>query len=140
MIKNIFKSIGAVIAGFIVILVLSVGTDTVLEQIGVFPRQALFDTGLLLIALAYRSVYSVIGCYLTAKLAPDRPMRHALALGLLGVAVSAAGTIAARDLGPLWYGVALVVIALPLAWLSGRLFELRSGAPESRSSFRGETH
>jgi hypothetical protein len=138
--KNIFKSIGAVIAGFIVILVLSVGTDTVLEQIGVFPRQALFDTGLLLIALAYRSVYSVIGCYLTAKLAPDRPMRHALALGSLGVAVSAAGTIAARDLGPLWYGVALVVIALPLAWLSGRLFELRSGAPESRSSFRGETH
>jgi hypothetical protein len=140
MIKNIFKSIGAVIAGFIAILVLSVGTDTVLEQIGVFPRQALFDTGLLLIALAYRSVYSVIGCYLTAKLAPDRPMRHALALGSLGVAVSAAGTIAARDLGPLWYGVALVVIALPLAWLSGRLFELRSGAPESRSSFRGETH
>ncbi len=119
------RRILSVLAGFVVILILSVVTDTVLESTGMFPPpdRGLFDTGLLLIALTYRAVYSVIGCYVTAKLAPNRPMAHALALGLLGVVVSAIGTYAARDLGPAWYGIALVLLALPLAWVGGKLFE-----------------
>ena len=124
--KSIFKSIGAVLAGFLVIVTLSVGTDTILEQTGVLPRGALFDTGLLLLALMYRSLYSVIGAYITARLAPNRPMRHALALGVWGIFVSALGALAASDLGPAWYGLALVVVSLPLSWLGGREFELRS--------------
>ena len=35
--KEIFKSIGAVLAGFITVFVLSVATDFVLETMGVFP-------------------------------------------------------------------------------------------------------
>jgi hypothetical protein len=124
--KNVFKSIGAVVAGFLAIVILSVGTDTILEQVGVLPQGALFDTGLLLLALMYRSLYSVIGAYITARLAPDQAMRHALALGLLGIVVSGLGALAARDLGPAWYGLALVVVSLPLAWLGGREFELRA--------------
>ncbi len=122
------RRILSVLAGFLVIVILSVATDSVLEYNGVLPPpdKGLFDTGLLLLALTYRCIYSVIGCYVTARLAPDRPLAHALALGLLGVVVSAAGTIAAQGLGPAWYGIALAVLALPLAWLGGRLFELRS--------------
>jgi hypothetical protein len=124
--KNLFKSIGSVLTGFLAIVILSVGTDTILEQGGVLPEGALFDTGLLLLALMYRSLYSVIGAYITARLAPNQPMRHALALGVLGIVVSSLGTLAARDLGPTWYGFALVLVSLPLAWLGGREFELRS--------------
>lgn len=124
--KNIFKSIGSVLAGFLAIVILSVGTDTILEQAGILPEGALFDTGLLLLALMYRSLYSMIGAYLTARLAPNQPMRHALALGVLGIVVSSLGALAARDLGPAWYGFALVLVSLPLAWLGGREFELRS--------------
>ena len=131
MTKNTFKSIGAVLAGFLAIVILSVGTDTILEQMGVLPAGALFDTGLLLLALMYRSLYSVIGAYITARLAPHHPMRHALALGVLGIIVSALGTLAARDLGPAWYGFALVLVSLPLAWLGGKEFELRSLAAQS---------
>ncbi len=122
------RRILSVLAGFLVIVILSVATDAVLEYNGVLPPpdKGLFDTGLLLLALTYRCIYSVIGCYITARLAPDRPLAHALALGLLGVVVSAAGTIGAQGLGPAWYGIALAVLALPLAWLGGRLFELRS--------------
>jgi hypothetical protein len=43
--KSIFKSIGAVLGGFIVIVILSIITDTVFEQTGVLPREKLFDTG-----------------------------------------------------------------------------------------------
>ncbi len=128
--RLLVRRILSVLAGFLVIAILSVVTDTALEQAGVLPPpdKGLFDTGLLLLALAYRSVFSVIGCYVTAWLAPDRPVAHALALGLLGVIVSALGTIAARGLGPAWYGLSLVVVALPLAWLGGKLYESRSAS------------
>lgn len=122
-----FRRVVSVIAGFVAIVILSVGTDAVLEQTGVLPRGALFGTGPVLLALTYRSVYSVIGCYIAAKLAPDHPMGHALALGVLGFVVSAVGSVVARDLAPAWYGLALVVLALPLAWLGGKLFELSLG-------------
>jgi hypothetical protein len=35
--RKIFKSIGAVLAGFVTVFVLSVATDFVLEKIGFFP-------------------------------------------------------------------------------------------------------
>jgi hypothetical protein len=35
--KNTLKSIGAVVGGFLTVVILSVGTDTVLEQMGIFP-------------------------------------------------------------------------------------------------------
>jgi hypothetical protein len=126
--RFLVSSILSVLAGFLVIVILSIVTDAALEQVGVLPPpdKGLFDTGLLLVALIYRCIYSVIGCYFTAILAPDRPVAHALALGLLGVVVSAAGTMAGQSLGPAWYGIALAVLALPLAWLGGKLFELRS--------------
>ena len=35
--KNTLKSIGAVLAGFVAVFVLSLGTDVVLHATGVFP-------------------------------------------------------------------------------------------------------
>ena len=127
--KNVFKSIGAVFAGFLVIVILSVLTDTVFEQTGVLPRGSLFGAGPVLLALTYRILYSVIGCYLAARLAPDRPMGHALALGVVGVFVSAIGSIAARGLAPAWYVWALILVALPCAWVGGQWALVRRNDP-----------
>jgi hypothetical protein len=80
------------------------------------------NTSLNLLALAYRCVYAVVGSYIAARLAPRAPMRHALALGVVGLVVSVAGTIAMWDFGPNWYPVALVLSALPCAWLGGALY------------------
>lgn len=81
------------------------------------------DPGLNLLALAYRIVYTVVGGYITARFAPHNPMRHALALGVVGLVAGAAGAIATipMGLGPSWYPVALVIIALPCTWLGGAL-------------------
>jgi hypothetical protein len=51
-------------------------------------------------------------------------MRHALILGIVGLVLSAAGAIATipMDLGPAWYPIALVITALPCAWLGGALY------------------
>jgi hypothetical protein len=122
---TIFKSIGAVVAGLIFIVVTHSATDAALEAAGVLPKGNLYvGTGLILFVILYRAVFSVLGCYLTARLAPHNPMRHALTLGGIGVIFSSLGAIATADmnLGPAWYAWSLVVIALPMAWLGGRLF------------------
>lgn len=122
--KTIWKSIGAVLIGFIVTVILSIGADTILKVAGILPYDHMFvSTGLILFVIFYRAVFSLIGCYLAARLAPQNSMKHALALGVLGLIISTIGAIAASDLGPTWYGWTLVVIALPVAWLGGKWYE-----------------
>jgi hypothetical protein len=59
-------------------------------------------------------------------------MMHALIGGAIGLVVSAIGAIVTWNRGPAfgphWYPVALVVIAMPCAWLGGklRLMQLRA--------------
>jgi hypothetical protein len=52
-------------------------------------------------------------------------MGHALVLGVLGLIVSIVGAVATWNrqpsLGPYWYPVALVVLAIPTAWAGGKL-------------------
>jgi len=119
------RSILAVFAGLVFIFATHIGTDEVLHELKVFPPlgEPMNDPGLNALALAYRCVFSVIGCYLTARLAPYAPMGHALTLGLIGTALSTAGAIAASglNLGPSWYPIALAASALPCAWLGGLL-------------------
>jgi surface polysaccharide O-acyltransferase-like enzyme len=110
--------------------ILSIATDMVMHATGVFPPwgQPMSDA-LFLLATAYRIVYNVVGCYVAARLAPDRPMLHALALGVVGVAVSIAGTVATWNrgpaFGPKWYPLALIALAMPCAWAGGRLREMQ---------------
>ncbi len=78
-------------------------------------------------------VYGVVGSYVTARLAPDRPMGHALVGGLIGLALSTLGAVVTwnKDLGPHWYPLALIVTAMPTAWLGGKLrvMQLSSNRP-----------
>jgi hypothetical protein len=76
---------------------------------------------MLLFALIYRSIYTVAGGYVTAILATNRPMRHAVILGIIGIVAGTVGTIANWDKGSHWYPIALIVLALPCTWLGGKL-------------------
>lgn len=118
------KSIGAVFAGMLTIVVLSTATDAVLEKLGIFPspEKGLFIPWMLALALVYRSVYAVAGGFITAMLAPNRPMQHAIILGSIGVVISIIGVFIAWDMSPHWYPIALVLTALPCTWLGGRLY------------------
>jgi hypothetical protein len=125
-----WRSVGAVAAGFLAVVVLSLVTDEVLHLLHVYQPwgQPMYEPSLNLLALAYRSIYTVVGMYLTAKLAPRAPMRHALIGGAIGTVVAAAGAVATipLNLGPAWYPIALAVTALPLAWLGGALYLARN--------------
>ena len=124
------KSIWAVVAGFLVIVVVTTLVDIVLHAIGVFPpmNQPINDA-LALLATSYRIVISVGGAWLTARLAPDKPMKHAMILGVVGTVLGLVGVVATwnRGLGPRWYPIALAVLAIPQCWVGGRLYVMRSG-------------
>ena len=120
------RSIVAVLAGLVVIFVLSLGTDVALHAAGIYPPwgQTMADS-LFALATAYRILYGILGCWVAARLAPSRPMAHAVALGVLGVFISLAGLVYAQkqgpEFGPLWYSIAIVLISLPCAWIGGRI-------------------
>ncbi len=124
--KNISQSIGAIIAGMFIGAILSVATDFILENTGVFPTFAEQQangspTWLLLWASLYRTLYTILGCYVAARLAPSKPLRHAMILGVLGFVANIAGGIAMWHLGQNWYPIALAVLSLAAGWIGGTL-------------------
>ena len=125
--RSIARTIGALVAGLVVGIVLSLGTDAILRVIGVFPPSGqAMSNGLFVLAITYRVIYSVLASYVAARFAPDRPMWHALVLGVLNLVASLVGALLAwnkgPEFGPHWYPLSLVVLALPAAWLGGRLY------------------
>ena len=124
------KSVWAVVAGVLFTVAGSILVDVVLHVAGVFPPMGQpLDNRLSLLALSYRIVVSIGGAWLTAKLAPQDPMRHALILGCVGVVLGLAGVAATwnQNRGPRWYAISLAVLAIPQCWLGGKIYELRSG-------------
>ncbi len=91
------------------------------------------SNGLFALATVYRTLYGVVGSYVTARVAPDRPMGHALVGGVIGLALSILGAVVTwnKDLGPHWYPLALIATAMPAAWLGGkfRVMQLPSNRP-----------
>jgi hypothetical protein len=123
--RSIPRSVLAVFLGLLAVFILSLGTDQILHMLEVYPPwgQPMRETSLNLLALSYRLVYGVIGGTITALFAPRKPMGHALILGGIGTVLSLLGAIGALsvDIGPVWYPIALVLTALPCAWLGGVL-------------------
>ena len=121
--RRLGRSILAVLAGIAVGIFLSLGTDWGLRVIGLAPQNERWPNQLLLIAAVYRSIYGVIASYVIARLAPYRPMGHSLLAGALGTLVSTLGAVAmwSSTVGQHWYAVALVLTALPTAWIGTKL-------------------
>jgi hypothetical protein len=80
-----------------------------------------------LLALTYRIVYTVLGGYVTARLAPHAPMRHVWVLAVIGLVIGSLGAVATipMNLGPAWYPIAIAITAVPCTWLGGALYRGR---------------
>jgi len=130
--SRLLRSIAAVLVGLIVNVVLATATDGVMSLVGIFPplseytNPAAHTDVMFVLALAYRAVFGVAGCYVTARLAPERPLLHALLLGAIGFAISVAGGLATQGMSPTWYSLALVATTLPCAWVGGWSYQRRN--------------
>ncbi|MBI5495752.1 MAG: hypothetical protein HY904_12075 [Deltaproteobacteria bacterium] len=115
------RSVGAVVAG-VGANFLAVVLDGIMHASGVFPPlgQDMGD-GLFALALAYRTVCAVGGGWVTARLAPFSPVKHALILGGVGMLLSSLGAAAQWNLGHHWYPLSLIAICLPASWAGATL-------------------
>jgi hypothetical protein len=124
------RSFLAVVAGFLTVVGLSLATDQLLHVLELYPPwgQAMFEPGLNALALMYRIVYTLLGGFVTARLAPRAPMRHVMVLAAIGLVAGTAGAVVAitQDFGPNWYPIALALTAYPVTWLGGRVGVERS--------------
>ena len=126
------KSIWAVVAGVLVIIIVTTLVDSALHATGVFPpMDQPIDDALSLLATSYRIAISVGGAWLTARLAPEKPMKHAMILGYVGTVLGLVGVVVTWNLGlgPRWYPIALAVLAIPQCWVGGKIYELRPRKP-----------
>jgi hypothetical protein len=127
------RSILAIAAGFFVTILLAVGSDYLVRAAmpGAFsPEGRVERTSLLLFALAYGSLFAVVGAYVTGRLAPGRPVTHALALGAIALALSIVLSASRWDHAPAWYNLAALAVILPAAWAGGTL-AMRHGPGET---------
>ena len=124
--RRLGRSIAAVLIGIAVGALLSLGTDQLLHVLKVYPPWGapMYDPALNLLALSYRIVFSILACYIIARLAPHSPMRHALIGGVIGFVLSLIGAIVAipMKVGPTWYPVLLALTSIPCAWIGGSLY------------------
>lgn len=117
------KSIVAIVVGFLTVAVLSIATDISLEQAGVFPPlgEGLFITWMLCLALFYRSMFTIVGGYVTATLAPHSPMKHVYVLGVIGTLSGVAGIFVGWNLSQHWYPIAIAATGFILVWIGGKI-------------------
>ena len=125
------KSIGAILAGLLAVIILTTLVDIALHALAVFPPLgAPLDNRLSLIATSYRILLGIAGAYLTARLAPGEPMKHAMILGVIGTILGVVGVVATwgKGMGPAWFPIALAVLAVPQSWLGGWIYSTRKSA------------
>lgn len=123
-----FKSIVAIVAGFVLTGALNVGTNAALAKAapGLIPTGApVTDPAALILVCAYVAAFGILGCWVTARLAPSRPLFHALVMGGLALAMSIPMTIAAWNDTPAWFNVYNLLAVMPYAYIGGRIREMQ---------------
>jgi hypothetical protein len=125
------RSIWAIVAGVLFIIIVTTIVDVLLHALKVYDGwEVPLTDALAALATAYRVVIGVAGGWLTAKLAPADPMGHALKLGYVGTVLGLIGVLATWDagMGPRWYPIALMLLAIPQCWAGGKLFVMQQQA------------
>jgi hypothetical protein len=117
--QNLPRSLAALFAGMLIVIILSVGSDVLLEKT-IWPKVPL------LVALLYRTVYAAIGGFLTAMLSPSHQMRNVYTLAILGSILGILGALANWGRPDNWYPIALVIFSFAAVVGGGKLFVARN--------------
>lgn len=122
---TLLRSMAAVALGFLVLGGLAIATDAALRLAGLFPDAAAMSTPLLALAVSYRMLFTVAGGFVTAHLAPAKPLVHAVVLGFVSSVIVLVGSAAvarqAPGSTPVWYPMAILAATMPCAGLGGLL-------------------
>jgi len=134
---SIFRSIAAVIAGFVVASIIMTAVEALNGRVfypeiakaaeGVTDREtvrallASAPAGALLVVIAGWILGSLAGGWTTARIAAHARLRHALVLGALLTLAGIANNLMIPP--PLWFWVVGLIVMIPAAYMGGRLGE-----------------
>lgn len=117
------RSIFAVLLGWAAVGVLVVATDTAMMKM--YPDQyvhgQLPPDYLVWVSLLTSTLWSVLGGYVTARLAPRKVWHHILGLAIWGELMGVASAIATWGQVQTWYQIGLLVLWAPAVALGGWL-------------------
>ena len=88
--------------------------------------QPMYETNLLLIAISYRILFSLLGGYLTAMWAKERAKKAVWILASIGSVLWLIGGIVMWEYGPAWYSLGGALTGIPITLVGGKIFERRS--------------
>ncbi|HEX8161204.1 MAG TPA: hypothetical protein VF538_04990 [Pyrinomonadaceae bacterium] len=122
------RSILAVVAGSVTWMAVALGTDFLIMSL--FPhwvdsRGHVDSVPVLFLMLSYSTGYEVLGGYVTGWVARRREVAHALALGLLQLAMGIVATIKMWGFAPAWWQLALLALVVPATVAGGQWRALR---------------
>jgi hypothetical protein len=120
--RTIGRSILAFVAAIAATFILSYATDAILVATDLMESGSLPDSvAVVMLIIAYRTAYNVLGAFIVAKLAPKRPMAHAMVLAVLGILGSLGAMAAVSESGQYYYPIILALLVLPSTWLGAKL-------------------
>lgn len=119
-----FRSVGAILAGLVVNVLLTVLTDLALSSANVFPPFGIgfFATPLVLLALTYRLLFAGVGGFTAARL--ERPGRERVTTYWLigiGITIGVLSTVGGWDMFPRWYLIAIVAGSAAMTYVGARV-------------------
>jgi CBS domain containing-hemolysin-like protein len=129
---NALRSVLAIGAGFFATSILSLTGDYALRRL--MPGSFAADGGVqgsnvFAITLLYTALFGVIGGYLAARIAIQRPLLHAAILGGVMLVLSALSAAFLWSTAPPWYHLATLAMVLPAALIGGKIRELQVEQP-----------
>jgi hypothetical protein len=130
-----WRSIAAVVFGYLITGVLIVITDQIFElTIPGFKQMAMPPDFYFGVSIVTDALYSAVGGWTCAAIAKTRIRDHVLALIALGELMGVASTVALWQKVPHYFSFTLLALYPPAVWLGSRL---RKANPDAAfSSFR----
>ena len=116
----------ALVAGFVVMVVLVLGLSAMIARIvpSWTGAEGVVQPGYAFVNLGSAFLAAAAGGYLTALVAAANPLIHALALAMVVLALAALSALQSKGKQPVWFALAQVAIS-PLGVLAGGLVRLR---------------
>jgi hypothetical protein len=118
------RSVFAVAAGFAGTNIISLLADTAslkLAPQAFDERSRPLDPQGLLLVLAGTVLAGVVGGYVTARMATQRHLAHAAALGVVQLIFALVASLLSWDSAPAWFHLATLVLVVPAALLGGKI-------------------
>lgn len=131
---SIWRSVGAVLAGYVVIGVLVVLTDQAwsmsVRGFSSLPQPPAYYFA---ISLLTDFLYSAVGGWVSVRVAQRRQLQHAVGLIVFGELIGIATQFFLWSTVPHWYGLSLLILYPAGVWLGAKLgigkhVEVRSAA------------